>query len=266
VKPLLLTEKDAASIPKILHDLPDGATVLLSAGRYAALRTILFPRAVTLVADGAVVFVGPPDDGIACATGETGSGAVVFRGIAFEEGAGERGGAVEVRGRAVAFEDCRFARNRATVRGGAVLVQESLAQFVRCTFTGNAAPFGGALDLGRGAVAELTDCSFETNSADFGGAVHLGDGGNLVARGCVWGANVAEHAGTALRVVGMFGPSARLEGCVLRGDRAVSAHWPKHGGSRFEVRVKDSVVPWNIFGWDGVVDDGGNTPSLDGPA
>lgn len=147
--------------------------VCLLAGTYNVRETIT-PR---LPADSSITIKALGDDlSVILDGGEqvlllnTMSTAISFRGIVFQNGAGNSGGAVYGE-RHLRFEHCIFRGNTASIHGGAVMGGRNV-EFVDCLFEDNSAKYAGAVRVSDIGSAKFDHCQFLGNEAsDRGGAI-----------------------------------------------------------------------------------------------
>ena len=149
--------------------------------------------------------------------------------------AGYSGGAIEVRGRALALtiSDCTFTGNDARSFGGAVQFGgiQNTADIARCTFVQNVAGnYGGALGL-NAIPANITDCTFTRNDSWSGGAIYNWASASVISN-CLFERNEGEEGGAIHQ--SSSSPTMSLppkfRDCVFRGNVAASGGAIYYGG------------------------------------
>ena len=155
-------ETAANDVGKAIAAVALGGTVKVAPGTYAVSETIVTDRSMTLVPVDPATEAYAPGGAIFDAAGSccivSNSAAVTFRGLTFQNGRGQDGGAIYNSDAGMTCRDCVFIANVAANRGGAVF-GATACSFAGCIFRGNVAAKNGMHYTGYTLVA--ADCVFD---------------------------------------------------------------------------------------------------------
>lgn len=170
---------DATELARRIRDAPDGAEIVLPAGRIEG--TFVLGRAVRLVGAGPGETVIDGAHGGAVFAVDAKEAQVHLRGMTITGGRSRVGGGVSVdNGARVRLERCRLEDNRASAgRGGAVNIDRGRLELVDCELAHNRAQEGGAVFVGGDVQALLQRCWFAQNAAERGGGLCVGGGARV---------------------------------------------------------------------------------------
>jgi predicted outer membrane repeat protein len=243
MKQVRLNPSQATELMKLVAT-PEPKNIVLEPGEYVV-GPICPNSSITLTGkDPATTVLRSVGDRELMVIGE-GAGVTNLRGLTFDSGRSDGGGAIMMTNEAHAMiEGCVFSNNSASAAGGAIFAElRSHLELSRCIFRDNESEQGGAIALMSKAQVRIDRCLFFDNEGVLGGAVYVGDEANVDIISSSFFNNRSTHpkGGGAIFVTGMRrrGPTVGVHNALVVGTAPLVNNADRPG----DVRVDHCLLP-----------------------